>query len=160
MKKVMFAAAAALCVLGLSACGQGDDAKGKGAQAPAAPAVNPIRAAVRERATEGATIELSGRTLTATRTGAGEQGISIRPRTVLLRFTVEGEGARIRVRMGSRIGYLPVGEQNEVVVGPGGANEFDVISSTADTLVVRVTEIFDCRADVSRCPAPEPTEWE
>jgi hypothetical protein len=92
----------------------------------------------------GATITTDGATITATRSGEGNQGLMLRRSAVLVHFTVEGENARIRINRGRQSMNTRPAADNAVMIGPGGATAVTVFSRTGDEVKVNVTSIVDC----------------
>ncbi|MDX2275848.1 MAG: hypothetical protein NW206_10395 [Hyphomonadaceae bacterium] len=103
-----------------------------------------------------ATVTTEGSTITATRSGEGNQGVTLRRSAVLVHFTVEGQNPRIRITRGNQSMQTRAAADNAVMIGPGGATSVSVFSSTGDTLKVNVTSVVDCgTAPEGACQPPQ-----
>ena len=143
--KVLNALAAVAAVATLAACGQSSNASGGTAGL--------TTASYRE-----AGVERAGNAITVTRTQDGNQGVYIWRSAALVTFTVEGEGARLRIRDGGRDQYRPLQETNTVLLGPGGLTRILVMSSTGQPLTVNITNVVECGADPAACEAFLPAQ--
>lgn len=147
MKKQSFLFGAALvsAVLALASCNQGSQGGSAGALD-----------AVSVGAFRDATVTTEGSTITAARSGAGNQGVTLRRSAVLVHFTVEAENARIRIMRGSQSMTTRPAADNAVMIGPGGATSVVVFSGSGDSVKVNVTSVVDCgTAPEGACQPPQ-----
>jgi hypothetical protein len=104
----------------------------------------------------GSTVTTDGSTITASRSGEGNQGVILRRSAVLVHFTVEGEDPRIRISRGAQDMVTRPAEDNAVMIGPGGASSVTVFSATGAEVKVNVTSVVDCAtAPEGACQAPQ-----
>lgn len=136
MKAFAVLATSALA-LSLAACG------GQSSQ-DTAPAGTGVLSNFELAAHRGAALAISGDSIVVTRERGGEQGVTLRRAAVLVRFTVEGEGAMMRANVGGVVGDLPLAAENAVMIGPGGASAVTVYSTTGDQITVNVVSVTDC----------------
>lgn len=150
--------AAFVLALGLSACNQPAEQ-----QPAAAPALSAdLAAQIVVAPFRGAVVSPDGNVVSVTRNGTGPQGAMItRVRgaasAVLVQFTAEGEGARLRVRPpgGGDHEYVRVQDANAVMVGPGGTDELLVFTRNGEALTVTISGVVDCAtAPVGTCTPP------
>jgi hypothetical protein len=112
--------------------------------------------AVTVSAFRGATIATEGSTITATRAGEGNQGVTLRRSAVLVHFTVEGENARIRISRGAQDLVTRPAADNAVMIGPGGATSVTVFAPDGESVKVEVTSVVDCAtAPEGACQPPQ-----
>jgi hypothetical protein len=130
-----FLIGAALAVT-LAACGSGSEQQDAGSS----------DANVLARGYRDAAVQQEGNVITVSRTGEGAQGVMIAQAPVMVHFTVEGEGARMRLRQGDRVGYVPLQENNSVMLGrlEGAASQILIESDSAERIIVTVTGVTDC----------------
>lgn len=138
MKKQGFLKAGAFVsalAVSLASCGQGEQS------APGAISNLDVSAY------QGATLTTTGATFTAERSGEGQAGVTLRRSAVFVHFTVQGEGARVRIQRGDQSVVSRARADNAVMIGgAGGATSVIVFSPTAAEIAVTVTSVVDCDA--------------
>lgn len=128
----------ALAALMLAACSQGQtDQSADTAAQPETPRYQ-IRSYGRS------TVADTNGTITATRTGDGDQGVSIMQEPVLVQFTVTEPDAQVRVFQGGNVIDIPAAESYSIMIGPGGGGAIRVSSPTAAAINVRVVSVTPC----------------
>ncbi|MGE0742053.1 MAG: hypothetical protein AB7O98_11985 [Hyphomonadaceae bacterium] len=137
-------AAACLGLLTIAAC------------SPATEAPDTQVTGIATESLRGATLQSADGEIRVTRVGdAGNQGVMITQAPVAVTFTVEGEGARIRVRQEGQWFDVPAEGTNTIMLGRGGAGQIRVFSRDTPEVVVRVTNVADC-STTTCTPVPVP----